>query len=252
VIPANLSNTNQFQLEVRHRFSSGLLVQGEYSYTHCLDEATPTGGPQNPSDPRADYGNCTFLVRQTFVTNYLYELPFGRNKRWLRTGFLSQVAGGWSVSGITSFLSGQPFSVSFQVPASQVGWWGGRANVVPGVDPYIRDHSHNLGSLWFNPAAFTAPAPGTWGNAPRNAYFGPGFQNWDISLMKTVYAPFGESHRLQIRADFLDAFNHFNPDSGLQTTIADTKDGGAPIPAAGRVQSGESSRVIQLSLKYIF
>ncbi len=133
-----------------------------------------------------------------------------------------------------------------------MGWWGGRANVVPGADPYIRDHSHNLGSLWFNPAAFTAPAPGTWGNAPRNAYFGPGFANWDISVMKTIYAPFSESHRLQVRADFLDAFNHFNPDGGLQTTIADTRDGGAPIPAAGRVQSGESSRVIQLSLKYIF
>jgi hypothetical protein len=251
VIPANLSNTNQLQLELIHRFASGFQVQAEYSYTHCLDEATPTGGPQNPSDPRGDYGNCSFLVRQTFVTNYLYELPFGPGRRWLRSGVLSQVAGGWTVSGITSYLTGQPFSVNFQVPASQVGWWGGRANVLPGVDPYIRDHSHNLGSLWFNPAAFVAPTPGYWGNSPRNAYFGPGLVNWDMSLMKNIRT-IGENQMLQIRADFFDAFNHFNPDSGLQTTIADTRDGGAPIPAAGRVQSGESSRVIQISLRYIF
>jgi hypothetical protein len=251
VIPSNLSNTNQFQLEVMHRFAGGFQLQSEYSFTHCLDEATPTGGPQNPSDPRGDYGNCSFLVRHTFVTNYLYELPFGRGKRWLKSGALSRIAGGWTVSGITSYLTGQPFSVSFQVPASQVGWWGGRASVVPGVDPYIRDHSHNLGSLWFNPAAFVAPAPGQWGNSPRNAYFGPGFANWDISVMKNI-PTVGDSQRLQFRTDFFDAFNHFNPDSGLQTTIGDTRDGGAAIPAAGRVQSGESSRVIQLSVRYIF
>ena len=121
----------------------------------------------------------------------------------------------------------------------------------PGVDPYIRNHSHNLGSLWFNPAAFTAPAPGTWGDSPRNAYFGPGFENWDISVMKNI-PTVGDSQRLQFRADFFDALNHFNPDSGLQATIGDTRDGGAAIPAAGRVQSGESSRVTQLSLRYIF
>jgi hypothetical protein len=61
-----------------------------------------------------------------------------------------------------------------------------------------------------------------------------------------------ENQRLQLRADFFDAFNHFNADSGLQTTRADTRDGGAPIPAAGPVQSGESSPMFQISLRYIF
>lgn len=253
VTPSNLSNTNQFQLEARHRFGDGFLLQSEYSFTHCLDEATPTGGPQNPSNPRGDYGNCTFLVRHTFVTNFLYELPFGHGKRWLKNGVLSQVAGGWSVSGIATYLSGQPFSVSFQVPASQVGWFGGRANVVPGVPVYTDNHSHKLNTQWFNPAAFVAPAPGQWGNSPRNAYFGPGLVNWDLSIMKSMYMPFNDNQRLQVRADLFNAFNHFNFDSGLQTTIADTRDGGAPIPAAGNLTStGESSRVIQLSLKYVF
>jgi hypothetical protein len=252
VIPSNLSNTTQFQAEVRHRFANGFLLQGEYSHTHCLDEAAPTGGPQNPSDPRADYGNCSFLVRHTFATNFVYDLPFGRGRRWLQHGPLSQIAGGWTVSGIVTYLSGQPFSVNFQVPASQVGWWGGRADRVPGVDPYTHNHSHTLGTQWFNPAAFVAPTPGYWGNSSRNAYFGPGLENYDLSIMKNFIMPFAESLRLQFRTDLFDAFNHFNPDSGLQTTIADTRDGGAAIPAAGRVTSGEGSRVIQLSLRYIF
>ena len=131
-----------------------------------------------------------------------------------------------------------------------MGWWGGRANVVPGVDRIFAIIRTTLVRSGSTPQP-SQLAP-NWGNAPRNAYFGPGFANWDISVMKTIYAPYSESHRLQVRADFLDAFNHFNPDGGLQTTVADTRDGGAPIPAAGRVQSGESSRVIQLSLKYIF
>jgi hypothetical protein len=252
VIPSNLSNTNQFQAEVRHRFASGFLLQGEYSFTRCLDEAAPTGGPQNPSDPRGDYGNCSFLVRHTFATNFVYDLPFGRGRQWLKKGILSEVVGGWTLSGIVTYLSGQPFSVNFQVPASQVGWFGGRANTVPGVDPYTDNHSHTLGTLWFNPAAFVAPTPGYWGNSSRNGYFGPGLENYDLSIMKNFGMPFAESHRLQFRVDMLDAFNHFNPDSGLQVTIADTRDGGAPIPAAGRVTSGEGSRVIQMSMRYIF
>jgi hypothetical protein len=253
VTNGNFSNTNQFQLEVRHRFSTGFQIQSEYSFTRCLDEATPTGGPQNPSDPRGDYGNCSFLVKNTFVTNFLYELPFGHGKRWLSHGVLSQVAGGWSVSGIASYLSGQPFSVSFQVPASQVGWFGGRANTVPGAQVYTNDHSHALGTLWFNPSAFTAPTPGYWGDSSRNGYFGPGYENWDLSITKSMYMPYNDGHRLQFRTDLFNALNHFNPDNAIGTTIADTRDGGAPITTAGRINStNESSRVIQLSLKYIF
>jgi len=240
-------------VEVKHEFSSGLHFQFAYSLTRCLDEATPTGGPQDPSNLYGDYGNCSFLVRQTAVANYIYELPFGKGKHWLQQGVLSHILGNWSVAGITSYLTGQPFSVSFQVPASEVGWWGGRADVVPGVNPYTGNHSHNLGTAWFNPAAFTAPAPGTWGNSPRNAYFGPGLENWDMSFMKDFVLPIREHTVLQFKADLFNIWNHFNADSGLQTTIADTRDGGAAIPAAGEITStGESPRVIQLSLKLSF
>jgi hypothetical protein len=178
----------------------------------------------------------------------------------LKTGALAYIAGGWNVSGITSLLSGLPFSVSFQVPASQVGWIGGRADEVPGVERYIRNKSHDKGALWFNPAAFAPPKPGTWGNSGRNILWGPGYHNWDMSVFKDVIMPFAESQRLQIRADFFDAFNHYNLNGGLQSgtstpvaaMIGNPRDGGTVIPTAGQVLTGEGVRVIQLSLKYFF
>jgi hypothetical protein len=259
-IPENRSNTNQGQLEVKRRFSGGLLLQAQYQWTKALELAPALGGPQNPFDIEADYGHSSYLAKHTLAVNYVYELPFGHGRRWLKTGALAYIAGGWNVSGITSLLSGLPFSVSFQVPASQVGWIGGRADVVPGVDPYIRNKSHDRGALWFNPAAFEPPKPGTWGNSGRNILWGPGYHNWDMSVFKDVIMPFSESQRLQIRADLFDAFNHYNLNGGLQSgtstpvaaVIGNPRDGGTVIPTTGQVLTGEGVRVVQLSLKYFF
>jgi len=117
--PENRSNTNQGQLEVKRRFSGGLLLQAQYQWTKVLELAPALGGPQNPFDIEADYGHSSYLAKHTLAVNYVYELPFGHGRRWLKTGALAYIAGGWNVSGITSLLSGLPFSVSFQVPAAK-------------------------------------------------------------------------------------------------------------------------------------
>ena len=71
--------------------------------------------------------------------------------------------------------------------------------------------------------------------------------------MKNMYMPYNDGHRLQFRVDLFNAFNHFNLDNAIGTTIADTRDGGAPITASGTITStNETPRVIQLSLKYLF
>ena len=84
-----------------------------------------------------DYGNCPYLAGNQFVANYIYELPFGKGRPWLRQGALSQVVGGWSISGITTYETGPPFSVTFTPPGAYPEWVASRANVVPGVDPYF-------------------------------------------------------------------------------------------------------------------
>jgi len=79
--------------------------------------------------------------------------------------------------------------------------------------------------------------------------FGPGLWNWDISATKSF--ALREHLRLQFRADFLDAFNHFNLNNP-DTNIADTRDGGTPNPNSGMITSGSGGRIVQLGLKLLF
>jgi carboxypeptidase family protein len=246
-------NFNQMQLELNKRFSSGFLMQAQYNWTISRDNVPLVGGPENPSDYNRDYGNTDSIPRHSLSVNYLYELPFGRGRKFdISNRFLDAVAGGWSLSGITIYRTGAPFSVNFAVPSSIVGWWPGRADAVAGADLYAgQSDSHDVisGVPWFNTDAFAPPAKWQYGNAQRNNVFGPGFWNWDIGVQKTFSIT--ENHRLQLRGDALDAFNHFNL-GNPSATIANTRDGGLPDPRAGKIFGGSGSRVIQLGLKYMF
>ncbi|MGH9589868.1 MAG: hypothetical protein ACRD25_05705, partial [Terracidiphilus sp.] len=256
----NIYNTDQLQLEALHQFSQGLMAQAQYEWTNCRGIAEAAGGPQIPTEPRLDYGNCAYLARHTFVANYVYDLPFGHDRRFLKHGVLSEAIGDWTFSGVTTYETGPPFSVTFVAPSTYPGWIAGRANVVPGVDPYVRNHKHSKTATWLNPDAFAPPAPGQWGDSPRDGYFGPGYWNYDMSLMK--HFRIRESQRLTFRADFLDAFNHTNWDGGGTTiggvaapvvaTASAAQYGGNPVGNFGDVTKGEGSRVIQGSLRYTF
>jgi hypothetical protein len=247
-------NFNQLQLEATKRFANGLHLQAEYAWTSSLDNVEASGGPQNPNYPGLDYGNSTGIRRHTLVFNYVYELPVGHGKRFLGdAGKLTDaVIGGWQVSGISSYMTGSPFSVSFSVPSTYTGWWGGRADVVAGADLYAGQGSgHDVitGIQWFNPNAFAPPKPWTWGNSSRNMLWSPGMWNWDMSLAKSFHIT--DWARVQLRADAFNAFNHFNI-SGIGATIADLRDGGTPINRVGMVTSGGGARTIQVGARLSF
>jgi hypothetical protein len=257
----NLSNTDQLELEALHQISQGFMVQAQYEWTNNRDIAHPTGeGPQIINQPRLDYGNSPYEARHTFVTNYVYDLPFGHDRKFLRSGVISEALGDWTLSGITTYETGPAFSITYAAPSTYPGWIAGRANVVPGVNPYMRSHNHSITDTWLNPAAFVSPAPGQWGDSPRDGYFGPGFWNYDMSVLKTF--PIRESQSLIFRVDFLDAFNHTNWDGGGTTiggtsatvvaNVSTSQYGGTPVANFGDVTTGEGSRVIQGSLRYTF
>jgi hypothetical protein len=247
-------NFEQLQLEATKRFSGGSTFQAQYSWTRSLDNVDSSGGPMIPAYPGLDYGNSSGIRRHSLVAHYVYQVPIGRGKRYFSSmgRWLDAAVGGWQISGITSYLTGAPFSVSFAVPSNFVGWWGGRASLVPGADLYANQGSgHNIvnGVQWFNPAAFAAPAPFTWGNSSRNMLFGPGSYNWDASMAKSFSAT--EKIKLQLRGDFLNALNHFNL-SNPSATIADTRDGGVNSALAGKSTGGTGSRVIQVGARITF
>ena len=251
-------NFNQLQLEFIKRYSHGLTAQVEYQWTRSLTNADEVGGPQRPQFPQLDYGNTSFVARHQLVFNYTYELPFGRDRQWASgmNKFADSILGGWQLSGISAYRGGLPFSVKFQVPSNYIGWWGGRADQVEGVPLYAVQSGHDISSgvQWFNPAAFAPPQPWQWGNSAPFLLWGPGFWNWDVSLQKN----FGirvrglESSRLQIRADFLNLFNHFNLGQP-SASIADTRDGGVSDPTSGKIFGGVGNpRIVQISLRFSF
>ena len=136
-----------------------------------------------------------------------------------------------------------------------------RPNVVPGVDPYIRDRN---GLQWLNPAAFSVPAPGEYGNLGRNALRGPGFSQLDMMLSKRV--KFSETQSLEFRADFyniLNRVNFSNPPATLPNALPSLQPGqafstanapgfGVMTSTVGRTVGLGTSRQIQLGMRYSF
>ena len=255
-------NYDQLQLEYIRHWAQGLSVQVEYQWTRALTNSEfPDGGYQVPAYPRSDYGENAFVLRHMLVFDYIYELPAGRGKHWLSNahGVVDGLLGGWQVAGISTYQTGFPFTVNFSTPSNYVGWWGGRADRVSGVSLYDKQSGHDVvnGVNWFNASAFAPPQPWAWGNSQPYSVFGPGTWNWDISAQKNFRIPIRglEEPRLQFRADFFDAFNHFNLGGIYQypnSTIADTRDGGPAIPSAGKLYSGNDYRTIQLGLRFTF
>jgi hypothetical protein len=176
------------------------------------------------------------------------------------------VLGGWRVSGVTQYHTGYPISPSFEnngstcsqtPPTDCIGWFATYPDRAAGVPLYAGQQSgHDTvsGVLWFNPKAYLPPKPWTYGNASPYSIFGPGFGQWDLSVMKSFKLPKGEANHLEFKMDFFNLPNHYslgNPSTG----IADTRDGGYPDPSSGKIYGGNDSyfpRLIQIGLRLIF
>ena len=161
--------------------------------------------------------------------------------------------GGWQVSGTTVLSSGNPFDVyGTQNTYAQAG------NGFPnwsGISPKPTHRSYNE---WFNPAAFTIPANGTFGDVRRNSLYGPGIEQENLSASKTFSLP-GDRAKLLIRADASNAFNH--PSWGLpgQSGTSLTAPAGATVgdqytgPSTGQITTNEvGARNVQLGARLSF
>lgn len=223
------SNYNALQATYTHRWHSGLHLNVSYTFSKFIDDAQGSSGwafPGSGSNVRNSYD----LARErsvdasdlthSLVINHTYELPFGKGKpiggNWNRPA--NEILGGWQLSGILTAHSGLPISIT---PASNntVGTssfgFNQRPNIVPGVSPVPQNQSiHD----WINPAAFSQPAPFTFGDAPRflSDLRAPKYFNWDLGIQK--YWTIRENMRAQFRMEMFNAFNHpnfFVPDGNL-------------------------------------
>ncbi len=178
------------------------------------------------------------------MNTVLFQLPFGRNKRYLRYGLGSKVLGGWETSGILTLQSGFPFTINLRGDTAGVGAGTGgifvRPIALPGATWQLPD-AQKTTARYLNTAAFLAPAAGAFGNVGRNTVIGPGFNNLDMVLSRNIRL--SERLNLQFRAEFFNALNH--PNYNLVGRILND-------PSFGQVLSQFDPRELQFGLKLTF
>jgi hypothetical protein len=195
-------NYNSLQATLKttsyHRLTSVL----NYTWSHNLDDMTVYRSrlPQNSNNLRGDYGNSDYDVRNVFNGALFYNVPrLGHGPEW--------ISAGWQINGTLQYRDGLPFNITTSTDNSGTGEKYQRPNLVG--NPYAVSRTFALtGVQWINPAAFTTPAAGTFGNLRRNQVFGPGYGDVDLSVFKDT--KIAEKATLELRAELFNLYNRNN------------------------------------------
>ena len=233
------SHYNSLQVRLSKRTRSGLAFGFNYTFSRMLDDTaggvaqvTAGGSAQNNYNANADYGLSAFQRKNVLNFNYIYELPFFAKSHNL---VLRNAVGGWEVSGVTTFQSGAPNSVTVSNDIAGIGASSSRASS-NGQDPNLQGSQRTV-SEWFNTAAFLPVAQmvkGQFGNTGRDILIGPGYQVWSVSMIKNM--SFGEKVHVQFRAESYNLFNHPNF-AGINTTVGSSAFGNVTAAGPGRIMS---------------
>ncbi len=204
---------NSLQAKLDRRFSNGLLLTTSYTIGRGMSyvNGDSNSGIATPADIERSWARTDQDRLHSLVESFLVQLPFGPERRWLRSGTLSRILGDWQVSGIFAFQSGSPIGITMSnatlnAPGNtQRPDVSGTPEVLGGIGP---------GNLWFDTSVFSSPAPNTFGNARRNGVIdGPKYVNLDATIARLL--SFGRI-KGEVRADIFNLTNtpHFNNPNG--------------------------------------
>jgi hypothetical protein len=236
------SSYQGLQIAVERRVTAGLSFEANYTFSQSIDVASsdPTPGQGMsiiPYNLAANRGIADFNVPHRFVASSVYALPaLAGQSAWVR-----QLAGGWQASGILTLQSGLPLTVFSGLDNSFSAINADHADIVG--NPYL-DTSRPRNQLlaqYFNTAAFSRNALGTFGTAPRNFIAGPGTVSLDMAAMKTFRVR--ERLRLDFRGEFFNLPNRPNFGSPVTTFTS---------PNFGKITSAADPRIVQFALKLAF
>ena len=253
-----ISNYNSLQASITKRMTNGLSLSFNYVWSHMLDDQDSSGwgsrgGPQDyqiANNPAANYSNSNFDVRHAFKGYAVYQLPFGRGKQFLNGNrLMDEAVGGWQIAGTVILQTGNPFTV-----------YGNQANyslagqMFPDRNPGVSLYPSNRSILnWFNPAAFTEPAPGVFGNVRRNSLYGPGINTFNLSAAKGFSIPWREGIKIEFRADAQNVFNHPSFGTPSNTNLSGAAGVGQPYTGTGPIRGlTVYGRNLQLGLRVSF
>jgi hypothetical protein len=239
------------QIQVNRRFAQGLTLNAQYQFgksygnTQGSNEAQTA---QNPFSFEEENGNNSFDIRHSGNITALYELPFGKGRKYNLNGIADAFLGGWQIGGVYNGRAGSPINIFITRPdlvavcknaagcalgsgsvangfvislptgvlpagfVAVVNTPGGNAsrstrrpNLIPGVEPFL---SVGGNMRYLNPAAFSMPAPGEYGNLERNALKGPAFHQFDLTLQKRFNIT--ERTNIEFRTEIYNLFNRAN------------------------------------------
>lgn len=237
------------QIQINRRFTQGLTINAQYQLAKSFGNTQGSNEAQtaqNPYNFEEEFGNNTFDVRHSGNITALYELPFGKGKRYDFGGVADALLGGWQIGGVYNGRAGTPINVFITRPdlvavcqslngcgagqpqgfiislpngalpagyAAVINTPGGNASratrrpdLISGIDPFLKIGDGNL--RYLNPAAFAIPAPGTFGNLPRNFLKGPAFHQFDATLQKKFRL--SERANIEFRTEIYNIFNRAN------------------------------------------
>jgi Carboxypeptidase regulatory-like domain/TonB dependent receptor-like, beta-barrel len=253
------SDYNSLQISLEKRYSRGLTALVSYTLGEAITDApdhisTSGGGagidtgtfrePQDSYNLAAERGPAEFDVRHRFVASYVWDLPFGRGRRFGSTWSpaLDALLGGWQVSGIHVLQSG--LALTATLGGSTVLNLGGERRARPNLvgDPELPSSERTI-QRWFNTDAFAVfnPAPQAFGNAGVGIMRGPGYANFDFTFAKDFRVD--DRRRFQFRAEVFNAFNRVNygpPNIQRESS------------GFGQILTASSARIVQFGLKFYF
>jgi hypothetical protein len=281
----NAASSIYHGLEMSVRKTVGRLQMSlSYTYSHSIDDASSAADStfDDSYNLKANRASSNFDQRHVFTASYIYDLPF-----FTSGGLTHKILGGWQYSGITTFQTGSPFTVTnggdgVAIPADNAGVANGVTNGAsrpdlvgkPNASIPAGDGSNQFGPLLVNPAAFAAPRGLTFGDTPRNDARNPHQINFDMALYKHFAVTEGTS--FEFRAEAFNIFNHtewgyiaggagsaggngsFTGGSSSIGCYGATGNAGDPgcvnDPNSNFLRPGAShnARIMQLALKFIF
>jgi hypothetical protein len=234
------SNYHALQVSFSKRLSRGIMIDGNYTWAKNIEEGLTH---QDSYNVRGDRGLATIDIAHRFVISYLYELPFGKGRKFGASapGLLDALIGGWQFNGITTFQSGTPLTITANNTAGIFNPLT-RPNT-NGKDPNLSGKVDTRLDKYFDTSVYTQPQAFTFGNVgPTVNIRNDGIKNFDLSLFKQ-FAPV-ERMRVQFRVEALNAFN--TPRFGSPNTSVTSN-------TFGQITSqANSPRQLQFGLKLLW
>ncbi|MGJ5817282.1 carboxypeptidase regulatory-like domain-containing protein [Paludibaculum fermentans] len=238
------SSYHGFQFSVERRLSKGFSIEANYTWSKSTDELSDDTTPGQstsiaiPYDRRSGKAVSDFDNTHRFVSSWVWNLPELKGAHRV----IKATLGGWQTSGIATFRSGFPYTVRSGTDRALSSIGQDYADVIGDANLAGGRSKADQIARYFNTAAFTLAAAGTFGNAPRNLLRGPKSMNFDLSAVKAI--PITERLRAQLRGEFFNAFNNVNFSTPYALANSATR--------FGRIESAGDPRIVQIALRFEF